>query len=403
VIPVLEDDAKAWLRARGFDVPPGRRASTGKEAGRIASDLGGNVVVKALIPIGRRGKAGAVIRATSIGEAADAASRMLGMAVGGYEVREVHVEAAVPIARELYLAFMFDDDGARVVVSMEGGVDIETTARAEPARLVSVPIDPLRGLAAWQAIDLWRRAGLQGPVVRALGETTARLHRAFVDGDVELLEINPLAIDTSSQLVIVGTMVGVDGSALGRQPRWREAVERSRRLQPLSPRERNVATVDVEVPGPEARYIELDGDIGLLVGGGGAGLYQQDRLRAWGGRPANHSVTPPTGSDHRKLRTVIESILEHPGVLGLLVGFNYAQMARADVRVTTLMDAIEAKGIDTARFPIVIRMLGAGEDEARARVAGKPGIHYLPRGASLEDAVRLVVDLVARVREGRGG
>jgi succinyl-CoA synthetase beta subunit/citryl-CoA synthetase large subunit len=402
VIPLLEDDAKAWLRDAGFTVPAGATASTAADAARITEALGGDVVVKALVPMGRRGKAGAVVRAASATDAAHAASRMLGMSVGGLEVREVYVEAAVAIARELYAALLFDDDGPRVVVCAEGGVDIEVTARTTPTSVVGAPIDPLRGLAAWQAIDLWRRAGIHGPIARNLGDLTARLYQCFADGDAELLEINPLAVDAEGNVVIVGAMTGIDPAALGRQLRWRDAAARARRLQRLSPRERRVADVDAEVPGPEARYIELDGDIGLLVGGGGAGLYQQDRLRAWGGRPANHSVTPPTGSDRRKLRAVIEAILEHPGVLGLLVGFNYAQMARADVRVTTLMDVVEAKGIDTRRFPIVIRMLGAGEADARARVAGIAGIHYLPRDASLEDAVRLVVELVARARESRG-
>lgn len=153
--------------------------------------------------------------------------------------------------------------------------------------------------------------------------------------------------------------------------------------------------IDAAVPGPEARYVELDGDIGLLVGGGGAGLYQHDRMLAWGGRPANHSVTPPTGADNRKLRAVIDAILDNPKARGLLVGFNFAQMARADIRVQTLLEALDEKGIDTASFPIVIRLFGAGEEEARARAKDRPGIHYLPRHASLDDAVHLVVQLTA--------
>ena len=109
-------------------------------------------------------------------------------------------------------------------------------------------------------------------------------------------------------------------------------------------------------------------------------------------------MTPPTGSDSRKLRAVIDAILEHPSLRALLVGYNFAQMARADIRIDTLMDAIDAKRIDTARFPIVIRLFGAGEAKARARVAGRTGIHYLPRDASLDDAVRLVVELAAGER-----
>jgi succinyl-CoA synthetase beta subunit len=104
-------------------------------------------------------------------------------------------------------------------------------------------------------------------------------------------------------------------------------------------------------------------------------------------------VTPPTGADNRKLRSVIEAIVDNPRARGLLVGFNFAQMARADIRVRTLVEVLDARAIDATRFPIVIRLFGAGEDEARSQVAGRPGIHYLPREASLDDAVRLIVAL----------
>jgi succinyl-CoA synthetase beta subunit/citryl-CoA synthetase large subunit len=395
VIRLLEDTAKAWLRTAQIAVPAGSTVASADAAQAAAAQLGGDVVVKALVPAGRRGKSGAVQHASSPEEAASIAGRLLGTAVGGYVVQEVYVEGTVAIERELYCAFTFDDDGPRVMVSAQGGMDIEATARAGTGHLVSLPIDPLRGVPAWHAVDLWRRAGLRCTALRPLAQVTAALCRLFLSGDLELLEINPLALDAQAHPIVVGAMVAVDPAALVRQRQWRGEDERVRPVHPPSPRERKVAAIDAAVPGPEARYVELDGDIGLLVGGGGAGLYQQDRMRAWGGRPANHSVTPPTGSDNRKLRATIEAILEHPGIRALLVGFNFAQMARADIRVDTLVDVLDAKGIDTSRFPIVIRMFGAGEAQARARVAGRTGIHYLPREASLDDAVRLVVQLAA--------
>jgi succinyl-CoA synthetase beta subunit/citryl-CoA synthetase large subunit len=399
MIRLLEDDAKRWLRAAGLDVPSGRTVSSADDAARFAAEIG-EVVVKALVPTGRRGKAGAVCRAASPADAKRVTQAMIGSTLAGFVVQEVYVEQTVAIARELYLAYLFDDSGPRLALSGEGGVDIESTVGDDAAALVSVPIDPLRGVPPWRAVELWRRAGVHGSVLRPLGEATQRLHRLFVDGDAELLEINPLAIDDRGHVVVVGAMAGIDPAALSRQPQWRDVHARVHPLDARTPREAKVAATDAALPGPEARYVELEGDIGLLVGGGGAGLYQQDRLRAWGGRAANHSVTPPTGADNRKLRTVIEAILEHPHVRALLVGFNFAQMARADIRVATLMDVIEAKGVDTTRFPIVIRLFGAGEAEARARVSGRPGIHYLPREASLDDAVRLVVGL-AQAAPGR--
>jgi succinyl-CoA synthetase beta subunit/citryl-CoA synthetase large subunit len=398
MIRLLEDDAKAWLRDAGLPIPDGVTAWSPEDAARTAAQFGGSVAVKALVPAGRRGKAGAIELVGSATAAAAAAARMLGHTLADHTVREVYVERAVAIARELYCAFIFDDDGQRIVLSAEGGVDIESTIARSQTALVSAAIDPLRGVPVWRAIDLWRKAGLSGPILRALGDVTAQLHRCFVTGDAEFLEVNPLAVDADERVVVVGAMAGIDPAALTRQPQWRHAEARARPVVTATPREARVRAIDAEVPGPEARYVELDGDIGLLVGGGGAGLYQHDRMLAWHGRPANHSVTPPTGSDNRKLRAVIEAIFEHPNVRGLLVGFNYAQMARADIRIDTLVQVLDAKGIDTRRFPIVIRLFGAGEVDARARVADREGIHYLSREASLEDAVRLIVELTARSR-----
>jgi succinyl-CoA synthetase beta subunit len=398
MIRLLEDDTKAWLRGAGMPVPEGAAAATPAEAARIAASMDSSVVVKALVPAGRRGQAGAVRHATTAEEASAAASTLLGAVVGDYVVREVYVEKAITIARELYCAFLFDDEGPRVVVSTSGGVDIEASAQRDAEAIRSMPVDPLSGMPQWRAIDLWKEAGAAGPLLRALGDVTARLYALFVSGDVELLEINPLAVDDRGHLVLVGAMAGIDDSAASRHAAWRDSEHRVHPVRPRSPREARVMALDAALPGSEARYVELDGDIGLLVGGGGAGLYQHDRMLAAGGRPANHCVTPPTGADNRKLRAVIDAILEHPTIRALLVGFNFAQMARADVRVATLLDAIDARRIDTARFPVVIRLFGAGEAEARARVAGRPGIHYLPREASLDDAVRLVVSLAAGAR-----
>ena len=154
--------------------------------------------------------------------------------------------------------------------------------------------------------------------------------------------------------------------------------------------------------GGEAQYQEVDGDIGLLVGGGGAGLYLHDAILELGGRPANHCVTPPTGSDSRKLKEVLRAIFDNPRLRGLLVGFNFAQMARADIRVRALVDILREKRIDTTRLPIVIRLFGPGEEEARRLAAEFPGITYLPRGASLRQAAECIVALTkAGVEAGR--
>lgn len=395
MIRQLEDRTKAWLRVAGLPVPDGESADTAIAAAAVATRMGGDVILKALIPAGRRGKSGGVIRAATADEAGVVAEGLLGRALGTYQVDRVYVEQAVKIQTELYLAFLFDHNGPKVIVSRNGGVDIEAIAAADAGSLVAHPINPINGLPPWQALDLWYRTGIRGPLLRELGALTAELYSRFTDRDAELLEINPLAVDGNGHLVLVGTMLALDPNAKARHPKWAADYAEHTVSVSQNPRESRVAAMDADIPGGECRYIELDGDIGLLVGGGGAGLYQHDRLLAAGGRPANHSVTPPVGTDNRKLKSVIEAILDNPRTKALLVGFNFAQMARADIRVRTVLEVIDEKGIDTAKFPIVIRLFGAGEDEARTRVAGRPGIHYLPRETSLDDAIRLVVTLAA--------
>ena len=179
-------------------------------------------------------------------------------------------------------------------------------------------------------------------------------------------------------------MMAIDDHALYRQPQWQAEDEDQ---MSSNPRERLVQQANSLYPGGEAQYKELDGDIGLLVGGGGAGLYIHDLIIEAGGRPANHCVTPPTGHDLRKLKAVLAAILGNPAARCLLVGFNFAQMARADLRLQALAEVLREQDIDTRAFPIVVRLFGAGEAQARQTAAEFPGIRYLPRGASLRDAV----------------
>ncbi|MPZ47129.1 MAG: hypothetical protein GEV05_27955 [Betaproteobacteria bacterium] len=312
-------------------------------------------------------------------------------ATAGYPVRSVLVQAFADIAAELYLAYAISGRAARLLVSAQGGIEIERLAESNPQALVSVPLDPLRGVSPGFAAEQWQRAGVNDRMLTALADITSRLYEAFVAADATLLEINPLASSPDGSVCIVGALMSIDEHALFRHRDWID--ENADDQLPSNPRERRVAIVSRDVLGGECQYIELDGDIGLLVGGGGPGLYQHDLMLELGGRPANHSVTPPTGSDNRKLRAVIEAIFDNPRLKALLVGFNFAQMARTDIRVRTLVEVLDAKRIDTRKLPIVIRLFGAGEELSRAMVAGRPNVHYVPRGTSLKEAVALVVRL----------
>ena len=397
---LTEDLAKAWLRERGLPVPPGQVANNPAQARAAAAALGPRVAVKALVAAGRRGKAGGVRLADGPAESALAAAAILGTTVAGQAVDRVYVENAVPITQELYLSFAFGDIVPKVVVSRAGGIDIEAVAASDPDRIVSRDIDPRQGLAPWHAADLWDRAGVAPALIPGLAALTVELYRAFCDADALMFEVNPLAV-TPAGLAIVGTMMEIDDCALTRHPVWRElalaAIGPGGRA--LNERELAVVSANRQFPGGAVRYSEVEGNIALLVSGGGAGLLQHDLVLAAGGRPANHSDLSPTPTPD-KPAAMLTAMLSNPAARGLLIGYNYLQLARCDLTLQALAIAVERCGVDPRKFPIVIRLFGPAEDEARKIAAGLPGVRYLPHGASLADGVNAIVAAVRQVTAG---
>ncbi len=397
---LLEHEIKSFLRDRGIPVPEGQVATSPAAAAAAAQAFGGRAVVKALIAAGRRGKAGAVRIVDTPDAAGAAAASLLDTVVAGCPVEAVYVEARVPIREELYLSFTFGSIAPQMVVSLSGGVDIEEVARTRPGAVVVRAIDPLGGLRAWHAAAAWEAAGAPSAGIPRLAEATVRLYEAFRDGDALMLELNPVAVTDSGSLSIVGAMAEIDDNALFRHPDWASRSEEPGRSDGPSPnpREQQVRAANRALPGASVRYTELDGDIGLMVSGGGAGLLQHDLVLAAGEYPSCHTDLSPTPTAE-KPAALLEAILANPRTRGLLIGFNYLQLARCDLTVEALLLALDRTGRDTRTFPVVLRLFGPHEDEARRLAAQRPGMTYLPAGATLADGVDAIVAAVRRVRE----
>lgn len=388
---LTEDKTKAFLRAGGVVVPEGAAASTPECATEIAANWSDGAVVKALIPTGRRGKAGAIRVVRSPPEVGDAARQILGSVVNGHAVRSVYVERRIEIARECYLAFFLEDFPPKVLVSARGGIDIEEVRLRNPAEIVQVDVDPLRGLPTWDAVALWESAALEPNLLPALSRITSQLHGQFVKAGATMLEINPLCIDRDGRSVAVGAMMATEDPLFKGADDEAEDAPSFGGLRSLTAGERRVIEANRRLPGGMVRYHELDGDIGMFVGGGGAGLFQHDLILTLGGQPANH--TDASTVNPEKVRVLIDTILDNPRVKSLFVSWHYQQMAQIDRRVVPVIEALRDRGIDSRQFPVVIRMFGRGEDEARRAASQLPGIHYLPHGAPLEEGVRLIVEL----------
>jgi succinyl-CoA synthetase beta subunit len=384
---LTEDETKDILKEAGLPVPKGEAVSSSNAARAAAEHFPEGSVLKALVPTGRRGKAGAVHMINAPDEAAAATEKLLGQTIHDFYVDQVYIEERVAITEEYYLSFAIEAYPPKLLISCKGGVDIEDTFRTNPEAVVMKDIDPLVGLTANAATGYWREAGVADQHLRKLGDITKKLYEVFRDQDALTLELNPVAIDSNGEVQLVGTMMALeDPMFLHTDSGGMVSLGRK-----LNERERRVAEANINLPGGMMRYTELDGDIGLYVGGGGMGVIEHDLILKEGGKPANHTDSSTVNAD--KVRVLAEAILDNPNVRGLLVSWHFQQMGRIDRRVIPVAELLKERNVDLEKFPVVIRMFGPGEPDARKVCVELPGIHYLPHAAPVEDAVRLILKL----------
>jgi succinyl-CoA synthetase beta subunit len=365
-----EHAAKPLLRAVGIATPDGGIAETPEEAEALAAKIG-HCVVKAQAPTGKRGKAGGIKLAATPAEARDHAERILGMTIGDHVVERVLVEAQVPIQKEFYAAVLNDPEtkGPLMLFSAQGGMDIEEIAEKHPDALMRLPIDIRKGL---------NREKLQSalpdalPVNRAaLTETLAKLYDAYVANDAELMEINPLIVTLDGSLIALDCKFTLDDSAI---PRHAELAETG------TPDKTTDLEAQAKVLG--LKFIELDGNVGVLANGAGLTMTSMDAVRHFGGQPSNFLEIG--GESYTKAKPALELVLSNPNVKALLVNFCGA-FARTDVMAEGVVSAWKELKPD---IPIVFTIHGTGEDEAIALVKEQLGItpHDL-----MDDAVKAAV------------
>jgi succinyl-CoA synthetase beta subunit len=402
--PLLEDRIKGLLGRDGLRVPEGVTVSSGDEAVAAAARLGLPAVVKALVPTGKKGRAGAVRFVRDALSLRAAVAELVGGTFHGFRADSVLVEAKVPIARELFVSFNFDALARAPVLLMgtEGGVDVEEAVAANPGAFTRLTLDPSAPPDAGTLAKAWRRLGLSAQEAARAGEATALAEAAFRRYDARVLEINPLAIDVEGNPVVVGALLDVDDDALFRQPELAQWVEWGSGRVGRTPTEleRRILQLNADEKTGSIRFMELQGgDLGCLVFGGGCSLWSTDHIIAGGGRPATYyDATTPS---ERMLRALFEGVLQLPGLRGLVFGSNIVNLARIDARVRVLVETLEDLRIDVARFPVVVRVAGTGEEEARRHAARIPHLDYYGDDVTLEEALDRFLERVrAAPREG---
>jgi len=367
-----EYQSKELFRAAGIPVPPGEVASGVEEAVRIAERFGYPVVVKAQVLIGGRGKAGGVKVVGSPQELALAAGRILGMDIRGLTVRRVLITPSADIDREYYAGLVLDrkNEMPLLMVSPAGGIDIEEVARTSPGKILRIPID-LRGLPPYRARAAARFLDKDPAIQKQIAPILTRLVRVYRDQDASLAEINPLVVTKEGKVQALDAKVVLDDSALDRHP----DLAAMRDLEAEDPDE-------VEARSKGLSYVKLDGSIGCVVNGAGLAMATMDLIQYHGGRPANF-LDIGGSSNPEKVEAAMGILTRDARVRAVLFNI-FGGITRCDDVARGLLVALDRLSV---RIPIVIRLTGTNEKEARELLSQRGMIAL----SDMDEAVRAVI------------
>ena len=360
------------LLPAGVPIPNGMVCSTPEEASAAVARIGPSVV-KAQVPTGKRGKSGGIKMADSADDGAAAARAILGMTIGGSRVERVLIEERCPIDRELYAAVLVDV-GSRsplVLFSTEGGMDIEDVAERKPDAIRRHVVDVRHGFGAGEAAAMLE--GMQlGAATDAVADVLVRVYRAFCEKDAELVEINPLAILRDGKVVALDCKFVLDDASLARQPDLAKVASPAK-----------MTVLEERGASHGLRFIQLDGNVGVLANGAGLTMTTMDVIDHFGGRPANFLEIG--GEAYTKAEVALDLVLSNPGVKSLVVNFCGA-FARTDVMADGVVRAWEKL---QPKVPAFFSIHGTGEDEAVKLVRERLGIEPYDL---MEDAVKAAVE-----------
>jgi succinyl-CoA synthetase beta subunit len=378
---LYEYQGKELFRRFGIPVSDGRVATSPEEARTAAQELGGQVVVKAQVLTGGRGKAGGIKLADGPDEAEAHARDILGMDINGHVVRKLWIESASDIAREYYLSLTFDrgEKKALFMFTKEGGIDIEEVAAKRPEALARLHVDPLEGFQPYQPRRLIYGAGIEDEgEQRQIAKIAEQLYAAFVGTDAMLTEINPLIVTPDGQVKALDSKFTVDDNALYKHP----DIAEMRDLEAYPPEERAAREKDVT-------YVKLDGDVGVLGNGAGLVMSTLDVVALAGGRPANFCDLGG-GGDAQGVVDALEVITADPQVKSILFNI-FGGITRCDEVARGILAALEQMTIDD---PIVVRLDGTNAEEGRRLLqdAAPPNLHVEP---TMLDAAKRAVELAA--------
>jgi len=392
---IHEYQAKGLLKKYGVAVPRGGVAYTPAEARKVAEELGGPVwVVKSQIHAGGRGAGrfkdnpegkGGVRVVKSIDEVEANAGQMLGHVLvtkqtgpEGKEVKRLYVEEGCDIKRELYLSMLLDRASSRVtiVASTEGGMEIEEVAHNTPEKIVKIAIDPVSGLQGYHARQIAFGLGLEGKQVGAAVKLLTAMYKAFVELDASLVEVNPLVVTGSGEVIALDAKMNFDDNALYRHKEVEDLRDES---------EEEASETEATKHG--LNYVKLDGNIGCMVNGAGLAMATMDIIKLYGGEPANF-LDVGGGATRERVTTAFKLILSDPNVEGILVNI-FGGIMRCDVIAEGVVAAAREVSL---HVPLVVRLEGTNVDLGK-KILAESGLPILSAD-NLADAAEKIVKSV---------
>ena len=375
---LLEYQGKQLFARHQIPVPSGIPARTVDEAVAAAEKIGYPCVVKAQVKIGGRGKAGGVKVAANADEARGHAEAILGMDIKGFTVHELWIEEASEIEAEYYAAIVFDRSAraALVMLSTQGGMDIEQVSEVTPEAIATLHVDPLLGFQPFEARRLAFDAGIDADLMRPIGDFLALLYETFVDEEALLVEVNPVIVTPERKVRALDSKVTLDPSALYRH----EENAKLRDPSDEDPQEQMARDRGLT-------YVKLDGDIGILGNGAGLVMSTLDVVAQYGGEPANF-LDAGGGSKADAITSAVEVICSNDKVKAVLFNI-FGGITRCDEVANGL---IEAFAQTKPTVPFVVRLDGTNDVEGRKILAEAklPGVHT---AKTMNEAAEMVVAL----------
>jgi succinyl-CoA synthetase beta subunit len=379
---LLEYQGKQLFARHGIPVPDGRPARTVEEAVAAAKEIGFPCAVKAQVKIGGRGKAGGIKIAGDEDQARAFAGEILGMDIKGFTVHELWVEGASEIEAEYYASIVFDR-GAKaplIMLSTQGGMDIEEVAQSRPGAIATLHVDPLLGFQDFHGRRLAFEAGVDADLVRPVGAFLHRLYATFVAEEAMLVEVNPLIVTPQRDVAALDAKVTLDDNALFRHPD---------NAQLRDPSDEDPQEQMAKQRG--LTFVKLDGDIGILGNGAGLVMSTLDVVAQYGGRPANF-LDAGGGSKAEAITSAVEVILSNDRVKAVLFNI-FGGITRCDEVANGLIEAFKQL---EPQVPFVVRLDGTNDVEGR-QILADAGLPNLQTAQTMDEAAQRVVALAGAV------